>query len=109
MNRRAFVTGLGAVLAAPLGVEAQTTGKAYQVALLSNAVDSATWRVSYKPFIDAMRELNYVEGRNLVITPAFADGYRDRLSVLAADRVTRRWSVTAASTTRLPPGSARAV
>ena len=68
MNRRAFVTGFGAVLAAPLGVEGQTAGKAYQVALLSTAVDSATWRVSYKPFIDAMRELNYVEGRNLVIT-----------------------------------------
>jgi putative tryptophan/tyrosine transport system substrate-binding protein len=99
MNRRAFVTGLGAVLAAPLGVEAQTAGKAYQVAVLSNAVDSATWRVSYKPFIEAMRELNYVEGRNLVITPAFADGYRDRLSVLAADLVKAKVDVIVASAT----------
>ena len=99
MDRRAFVTGLGAVLAAPLGAEAQTAGKAYQVALLSNAVDSATWRVSYKPFIDAMRELNYVEGRNLVITPAFADGYRDRLLVLAADLVKAKVDVIVASAT----------
>jgi len=30
MNRRAFVTGLGAVLAAPLAVEAQQGGKVWR-------------------------------------------------------------------------------
>jgi len=32
MNRRAFVTGLGAVLAAPLAAEAQQTGKVWPIA-----------------------------------------------------------------------------
>jgi ABC-type uncharacterized transport system substrate-binding protein len=35
MNRRAFVTGLGAVLAAPLAAEAQQAGKVYRVAFLT--------------------------------------------------------------------------
>jgi hypothetical protein len=34
MNRRAFVTGLGAVLAAPLAAEAQQTGKVYRIGFL---------------------------------------------------------------------------
>jgi len=97
MNRRAFVTGLGAVLAAPMAAEAQPAGKAYQVALLSNAVDPAAWRVLYKPFIDAMRDLNYVEGRNLAFKPAFADGHADRLSALATDLVKAKVDVIVAS------------
>jgi putative tryptophan/tyrosine transport system substrate-binding protein len=97
MNRRAFVTGLGAVLAAPVAAGAQPAGKAYQVALLSNAVDPAAWRVLYKPFIDAMRDLNYVEGRNLVFKPAFADGHADRLSALATDLVKAKVDVIVAS------------
>src|SRR5215470_16936329 len=97
MNRRAFVTGLGAVLAAPMAAEAQPAGKVYQVALLSNAVDPAAWRFLYKPFIDAMRDLNYVEGRNLVFKPAFADGHADRLSALATDLVRAKVDVIVAS------------
>jgi ABC-type uncharacterized transport system substrate-binding protein len=53
MNRRAFVTGLGAVLAAPLGVEAQQAGKVYQLAVLSNVPPPtpslAAEIVSHKP------------------------------------------------------------
>ena len=97
LTRRAFVAGLGAILAAPLTAEAQPARKVYQVGLLSNAVDPATWRVPYKPFIDAMRELNYVEGQNLVIKPAFADGHADRLSALAGDLVRAKVDIIVAS------------
>jgi putative ABC transport system substrate-binding protein len=51
----------------------------------------------YKPFIDAMRDLNYVEGRNLVFKPAFADGHADRLSALATDLVKAKVDVIVAS------------
>jgi ABC-type uncharacterized transport system substrate-binding protein len=76
---------------------AQPAGKVFQVGVLSNAVDPAVWRVSYKPFIDAMRDLNYVEGRNLVIRPAFADGHAERLAALAADLVRAKVDVIVAS------------
>jgi hypothetical protein len=37
MNRRAFVTGLGAVLAVPLAAEAQQAGKIWRVGILATA------------------------------------------------------------------------
>jgi len=98
MNRRGFLTRAGAaLLAAPLAAEAQQTGKVYQVGLLSSAVDPATWRVPYKPFIEAMRDLNYIEGKNLAIKPAFAGGRADRLAALAADLVSAKVDVIVAS------------
>jgi putative tryptophan/tyrosine transport system substrate-binding protein len=86
-----------ASLAVPLPAMAQPAGKVFQVGVLSNAVDPAAWRVSYKPFIEAMRDLNYVEGRNLVIRPAFADGRAERLAALAADLVRAKVDVIVAS------------
>jgi ABC-type uncharacterized transport system substrate-binding protein len=98
MDRRRFLlTSLAGALAAPLAGGAQHAERAYRVGLLSNAVDPATWRTSYAPFIDAMRELNYVEGRNLVIVPAFADGRAGRLPVLAAGLVSAKVDVIVAS------------
>jgi hypothetical protein len=41
MNRRAFVTGLGAVLAAPLGAEAQQAGRVPRVGVLLPGPSSA--------------------------------------------------------------------
>ena len=97
MRRRQLLAMLAGTLAAPLAAEAQQSGKAYQVGLLSNAVDPTKWRIAYKPFIDAMRELNYVEGRNLTITPAFADGHMERLPALAAELVRAKVDVIVAS------------
>jgi ABC-type uncharacterized transport system substrate-binding protein len=97
MDRRAFIASTLVLLAAPLAAEAQPAGRVYQVGLLSTAVDPATWRAVYKPFIEAMRELNYVEGRNLVIKPAFAGGKADRLAALAADLVGTKVDVIVAS------------
>jgi hypothetical protein len=57
MNRRAFVTGLGAVLAAPVEARAQQTGRLYRVGYLSS---SAT---VFEPFRLGLQELGYIEGR----------------------------------------------
>jgi putative ABC transport system substrate-binding protein len=100
MKRRTFLAGTGAVLlAAPLAVRAQQPGKVYQVGLLSTAVDPTTWRAVYKPFIEAMRELNYVEGRNLAIKPAFGGGRVERLPALVADLVSAKVDVIVTSST----------
>jgi putative ABC transport system substrate-binding protein len=49
-----------------------------------------------------MRELGYVEGRNLVLEPRFADGQFERLPVLAQELVRLNPDVIFVSTT---PGS----
>jgi putative tryptophan/tyrosine transport system substrate-binding protein len=74
------------MLVALLVAEAQTAEKLYHVGLLSTG-SGPTWRNQWAPFIEAMRELHYVEGRNLVLRPAFGDGQAERLPALAADLV----------------------
>jgi ABC-type sugar transport system substrate-binding protein len=72
-----------ALLAAPLVAEAQQAGNEYKIGLLTLASDptrSAFWQ----RFLEAMRELDYVEGRNLIVKRAFADGKADRLQGLVA-------------------------
>ena len=77
---------LWALLAAPLAAEAQPVGKVYTVGLLSIGTDPAR-PVQWQPFLDAMRELGYVEGQNLVVQHAFGNGRADRLPALVATLV----------------------
>jgi hypothetical protein len=63
----------GGLLVAPLAAQAQPAAKVYQVGLLSIGSDP-TWRIPWKPFVEAMSGLGFVEGRNLLIRLAFADG-----------------------------------
>ena len=68
IDRRTFLTGTGAILLVPpRPVAAQ--GKVYTVGLLSIGTDSAR-TAEWQPFLDAMRDLGYVKGQNLVTPPA---------------------------------------
>src|SRR5262249_43068615 len=60
MDRRAFVTGLGAVLAVPRGVKAQQAQRVRRVGLYATT-DPKEW------FADGLRELGWVDGQNIVI------------------------------------------
>jgi len=74
------------LLATPFAARAQETGRVYQVGLLTLGTDpmrSGFWQ----RFLEAMRELNYVEGRNLIVRRAFAEGNDDLLPSLVADLV----------------------
>jgi putative ABC transport system substrate-binding protein len=83
MNRRAFVTGLGAVFAAPQGVAAQQTRKLYRIGFL--ALDSQT--SGPRVLRDGFRRLGWVEGETIAVEFRFADGNLDRLPALAAELV----------------------
>jgi ABC-type uncharacterized transport system substrate-binding protein len=96
MNRRAFVTGLGAVLAAPLAAEAQQAGKVYRVGFLSNGWSTTSAQV-VAAFRQGLRELAWVEGQNIVIEYRWAEGKSDRLADLAAELVRVRVDVLVAS------------
>ena len=86
MNRRAFVAALGAVLAAPRGAEAQRPGKVSRIGYFDGASPTTNPGL-LEAFHDGLRELGYVEGRNLVIEYRWAEGRYERLPALAADLV----------------------
>ena len=80
MDRRAFIgTIAGSLLAAPLAVEAQQAGgKVYQIGLVS--IGAAPTRPGIVHFmLEALREQDYVSGRNLVLRQVFLEGRADRL------------------------------
>jgi putative ABC transport system substrate-binding protein len=85
MERRTFL-GLvtGGLLAAPLAAEAQPAGKVYRVGYMS-----VVSRQSAEPlmliFLRALRDLGWIEGRNLLVEWRWADGKVERLSGFAAE------------------------
>src|SRR5262249_44031327 len=66
MNRRAFVTGLGAVLAAPLATWAQQAGKVHHIGFLPAGASEAHRR-QLEALREGLRELGYVPDKTLVI------------------------------------------
>jgi|SRR5215467_2395666 len=78
MDRRAFVTGLGAVLAAPVAAWAQAT-KVARIGYLS-AFSILTDSSHRDAFRQGLRDLGYVEGKNTVVEAryfAYGPDYSD--------------------------------
>jgi putative tryptophan/tyrosine transport system substrate-binding protein len=82
VDRRAFVTGLGAALAAPLAAEAQAAGKVPRIGLLDYAK-------FWDPLLETLNELGYVEGRTIIFEYRSSEGRSERLQALALDLVNR--------------------
>ena len=88
-NRRKLLVTLGAgalAFAAPPGSFGQQQGKVWRVGILSPTSASLS-SPNTGAFLKGMRELGYVEGKNLVIEWRFADGKLERLPDLAAELV----------------------
>ena len=85
--RRNFVIAIGAgALVLPLRALAQQQGKFWRIGFVSARSRPASLDTHYyAEFVKGMRELGYVEGKNLVIEWRFADGHYDRLPGLAAE------------------------
>ena len=84
MDRRAFVAATaGGLLAAPLVAEAQPAVRKYQVGLLAGGSPPS----HRAPLTEALRELGYVEGQNLLIEIRYAEGRPENLPSLAAELV----------------------
>jgi len=69
------------VLAEPLAVRAQPTGKVYRIGVLSGA---SAGSAPLEAFRQGLRELGWVEGQNIVVEYRFAEDRLDRLPDLAA-------------------------
>jgi len=86
LHRRAFVTGLGAALAAPGGVDAQPGDKVRPVGFLFSSTRSSP-SIQIEPFKQSLRERGWIEGQNLTSAYRYADGHYERLPTLARELV----------------------
>ena len=96
MKRREFITLLGGAAAWPLGAHAEVSSKRPVIAWLSGG--TAQFSAGFVDnFLRGMRDLGYVEGRNLDMVYRFTDGYGDRLPVLTDEVVRLKPDVILAS------------
>jgi putative ABC transport system substrate-binding protein len=99
MDRRAFLTMVsGSIVAAPFATGAQQTGKVYRIGFLFSGWPSDTGGVA-EAFRDGLRDLGYIEGRNITIEYRFAEGRLDRYPDLASELVRLQVDVILAPST----------
>ena len=98
MDRRRFVSTLACGLAAtPSHAEAQSDAKMYRVGFLLGATAESVASL-FHALQDRLRELGYIEGRNVVFVQRYADGRMERLPDLAAELVRLRVDVIVTGT-----------
>jgi putative tryptophan/tyrosine transport system substrate-binding protein len=86
ITRRTFLAGTGAILLpAPLAAEAKQAGKVARIGYLVGSL--AVTPHLPEAFRQGLRDLGYIEGRNLVIEYRDAEGKPERLPALAAELV----------------------
>ena len=87
ISRRAFVASVaGGVLSAPLAAAAQPAGKPHRIGFLGNSTAALEANL-VQPFRDGLRELGYVEGRDIAVEYRWAEGQYERLPVLVAELI----------------------
>jgi putative ABC transport system substrate-binding protein len=103
MRRREFITVLCyAAMAWPRSAVGQASTKRPLIAWVSGGERTASW-VFVEAFLQGMRDFGYFEGQNFDFTYRFADGYVERLPLLAEEIVRLNPSAI------LAPGSGPAV
>jgi putative ABC transport system substrate-binding protein len=96
MERRTFMTMLtGGIVVAPLAAEAQQAAKIARIGFL--ALNMAAAPHLPEAFRQGLRDLGYVEGRNVVIEYRDAEGKPERFPALAAELVALKVDVILAA------------
>jgi putative ABC transport system substrate-binding protein len=90
LGRREFLTLLGAAtatsVAGPLSVRAQQPGKVPTIGFLG-ATTPTIWSSFVTAFLNRLRELGWIDGRNIAIEYRWAEGREDRYAEFAAEFV----------------------
>ena len=76
-----------AVLVATIPAAAQQAGKVYRIGFLTGASPVKTFKARMAAFRQGLRELGYVEGKNIVIEERYGKGRDERMPELAAELV----------------------
>jgi putative ABC transport system substrate-binding protein len=96
IDRRTFLAGTGAVLlAAPLAAEAQPAARTARIGFLALDMAAPNSR-DREAFLQGLRDLGYVEGRNLLIEYRDAKGKPEQFPALSAELVALKVDVIVA-------------
>jgi hypothetical protein len=85
IRRRAFITLLGGAATWPFAARAQQPGKAYRIGLFYAGSEPPSELRSAIP--DALRELGWIEGKNVIFERRYAENRLERLHEFAAELV----------------------
>jgi putative ABC transport system substrate-binding protein len=98
MKRRVFITLLGSSAAWPLAARAQQSGKLRTIGFMGQSTRSAAseWVAA---FAQRLRELGWIEGRNIAIEYRWAEGREERFAGIAAEFVRLKVDVIVTSGT----------
>src|SRR6516165_7393562 len=99
-SRREFITLLGAAATWPLAARAQQAGKLPTIGFLGATTPSAGGQL-LAAFVQRLRELGWVDGRNVAIEVRWAEGRSERFAEIAAELV--RLKVDVILTHNTPP------
>ena len=98
MDRRTFMAMLaGGIVATPLAADAQQAAKIARIGYLG--LNRVAGDHIVEAFLQGLRDLGHVEGRNVVIEYRDAEGKSERLPALAAELVALKVDVIVAPTT----------
>jgi len=95
MRRRDFIAALGSAAAWPMAVRAQQASKVYRVGLFFSSTSPAEMAGPdpiipvARAFLHGLRDLGYVEGRNLILERRTAEGKIEQIPKIAAELVGR--------------------
>jgi putative ABC transport system substrate-binding protein len=108
MDRRTFIASVTiGLLAVPLAAQAQQAAKVARLAYLGN--DPTASPHLLEAFRQGLRDLGYVEGRNVAIDYRFAEGKFERLPAFAAELVTLKVDVILAGTVLIAVAAKQAI
>jgi len=108
IGRRELIAALGGAAAWPLSARAQEGGRTYTIGIFSAGSEHAEIPALNAALFEALRELGWVEGKNVTFEHRYAENRLERLPELAADLVRRKVDVIAAAGTLAPLAAQRA-
>ena len=95
MRRREFITLGGAAVASPFAARAQRAGRVWRIGFITHVANDA----AYASMFERLRELGYVEGRNIIVERRYAEGRVERFQEFATEMVRLKADLVIASTT----------
>jgi len=105
-GRRRFLLATAVLAASPI-LKAQTPARTVRIGILITGYEAAS-APSWQAFRERLRELGYIEGRNLTIDTRYAKGVRKRLEALAEELIALRPDVIVAAATPATRAAMRA-